>query len=148
MLKVLRDWIQRYFSDEEAVVLAVVLVLGFTVVLTLGNMLAPVLAGLVLAVLVLFRVPGQHYLRFPLTTFIPVAFLLAYLREGAYRVGYGDSLARMTMHVVPLAVLYVIAVTVANRSRPSSGAPAPAAGSEDPEVAPPGQAHDLAVSRS
>jgi putative permease len=51
MFKVLRDWMQRYFSDEEAVVLAVLLVLGFTVVLTLGGMLAPVLAGLVLAFL-------------------------------------------------------------------------------------------------
>ncbi len=39
------DWIQRYFSDEEAVVLAVLLFLAFTAVLTLGGMLAPVLAG-------------------------------------------------------------------------------------------------------
>ncbi|VVP15398.1 hypothetical protein PS876_03533 [Pseudomonas fluorescens] len=51
MFKVLRDWIQRYFSDEEAVVLAVLLVLAFTAVLTLGGMLAPVLAGMVLAYL-------------------------------------------------------------------------------------------------
>jgi putative permease len=51
MLKVLRGWMYRYFSDEEAVVLAVVLVLGFAVVLNLGGMLAPVLAGLVLAFL-------------------------------------------------------------------------------------------------
>lgn len=51
MLKVLRGWMYRYFSDEEAVVLAVVLALGFTAVLTLGGMLAPVLAGLVLAFL-------------------------------------------------------------------------------------------------
>ena len=51
MFKVLRDWIQRYFSDEEAVVLAVLLFLGFTAVLTLGGMLAPVLAGMVLAYL-------------------------------------------------------------------------------------------------
>ncbi|RLU06334.1 AI-2E family transporter [Pseudomonas prosekii] len=66
MFKVLRDWIQRYFSDEEAVVLAVLLILGFTAVLTLGGMLAPVLAGMVLAylmqglvvVLERWRVPG------------------------------------------------------------------------------------------
>lgn len=51
MFKVLRDWMQRYFSDEEAVVLAVLLFLAFTVVLTLGGMLAPVLAGMVLAFL-------------------------------------------------------------------------------------------------
>ncbi|MGE4408228.1 MAG: AI-2E family transporter, partial [Pseudomonas sp.] len=51
MLKVLRGWVHRYFSDEEAVVLAVLLFLAFAAVLTLGNMLAPVLAGLVLAFL-------------------------------------------------------------------------------------------------
>ena len=51
MLNVLRGWIHRYFSDEEAVVLAVLLVTAFAVVLTLGDMLAPVLAGLVLAFL-------------------------------------------------------------------------------------------------
>lgn len=51
MLKVLRNWVHRYFSDEQAVVLAVILLLGFTAILTLGGMLAPVLAGLVLAFL-------------------------------------------------------------------------------------------------
>ena len=57
MFKVLRDWIQRYFSDEEAVVLAVLLFLAFTAVLTLGGMLAPVLAGMVLAYLMQGLVP-------------------------------------------------------------------------------------------
>lgn len=51
MYKVFRDWVQRYFSDEEAVVLALLLVLGFAAILTLGGMLAPVLAGMVLAFL-------------------------------------------------------------------------------------------------
>ncbi|PTU72786.1 AI-2E family transporter [Pseudomonas mangrovi] len=51
MFKVLQNWVHRYFSDEQAVVLAVILLLGFTVVLTLGGMLAPVLAGLILAFL-------------------------------------------------------------------------------------------------
>ncbi len=62
MFKVLRDWIQRYFSDEEAVVLAVLLFLAFTAVLTLGGMLAPVLAGMVLAYLMqgLVVTPGTR----------------------------------------------------------------------------------------
>ena len=51
MVKVLRDWMHRYFSDEQAVVLAVLLILGFAAVLTLGGMLAPVLTGLILAFL-------------------------------------------------------------------------------------------------
>jgi putative permease len=65
MFKVLRDWMQRYFSDEEAVVLAVLLVLAFTIVLTLGGMLAPVLAGLVLAFLMQGMVVQLERLRVP-----------------------------------------------------------------------------------
>ena len=52
MLKVLQGWMQRYFSDEEAVVLAVILALGFTVILAFGSMLAPVLAAMVVAFLI------------------------------------------------------------------------------------------------
>jgi len=65
MFKVLRDWMQRYFSDEEAVVLAVLLFLAFTIVLTLGGMLAPVLAGLVLAFLMHGMVAQLERLRMP-----------------------------------------------------------------------------------
>ncbi|QAY92153.1 AI-2E family transporter [Pseudomonas sp. ACM7] len=65
MFKVLRDWIQRYFSDEEAVVLAVLLFLAFTAVLTLGGMLAPVLAGMVLAYLMQGVVVTLERLRMP-----------------------------------------------------------------------------------
>lgn len=67
-----------------------------------------VLAGLVAGALLFTRFPGQASLRFPVTTFLPLGFLLAFLREeGAYRANYTDSLSRMFMHVVPLAVLYV-----------------------------------------
>jgi hypothetical protein len=49
------------------------------------------------------------FLRFPVISYIPLGFLLAVFREGAYRVGPGDSLNRMWIHIVPLAILYVIA---------------------------------------
>jgi len=51
MLKVFKSWVQHYFSDEEAVVLAVVLALGFGIIISFGNKLAPLLTGLVLAYL-------------------------------------------------------------------------------------------------
>jgi len=50
-MQVITDWFRRYFSDPQVVFLAVALVLGFAVVLTMGNMLAPVLASLVIAYL-------------------------------------------------------------------------------------------------
>jgi putative permease len=76
MFKVLRDWMQRYFSDEEAVVLAVLLVLAFTIVLTLGGMLAPVLAGLVLAFLMQGMVVQLERLRMPEGAAVGLVFAL------------------------------------------------------------------------
>ncbi|MCE8020968.1 AI-2E family transporter [Halomonas sp. MCCC 1A11036] len=48
---VFKGWINRYFSDEEAVILLVLLVLGFAAVIFLGHMLAPFLTALVIAFL-------------------------------------------------------------------------------------------------
>ena len=76
MFKVLRDWIQRYFSDEEAVVLAVLLFLAFTAVLTLGGMLAPVLAGMVLAYLMQGLVVTLERLRVPGGAAVGLVFAL------------------------------------------------------------------------
>jgi putative permease len=50
-MQVITDWFRRYFSDPQVVFLAVVLILGFAVVLTMGHMLAPVLASIVIAYL-------------------------------------------------------------------------------------------------
>jgi putative permease len=48
-MQILTDWFRRYFSDPQVVFLAVVLVVGFAVVITMGHMLAPVLASIVIA---------------------------------------------------------------------------------------------------
>lgn len=50
-VEVIRNWFQRYFSDPQAVLLVVLLLVGFGVVLTMGKMLAPVLASIVIAYL-------------------------------------------------------------------------------------------------
>lgn len=51
MVNIFRGWLQRYLSDYEAIVLLLILIGGFAVVLTMGSMLAPALAALVLAFL-------------------------------------------------------------------------------------------------
>ena len=51
MIAVLKGWFHKYFTDPQAVLLAVLLVIGFTVVLTFGTMLGPVLIALVVAYL-------------------------------------------------------------------------------------------------
>lgn len=77
-----------------------------------------VVATLVVAVLVATpRSPARTALRFPLTTFVPFGMLLAYLREDAFRVGPGDSLNRMLLHLLPLAVLLVVATSLDVRDR-------------------------------
>lgn len=76
MIKVLRDWLHRYFSDEQAVVLAVLLILGFAGVLTLGGMMAPVLTGLVLAFLMQGVVTGLVRLRLPKIVAVWLVFAL------------------------------------------------------------------------
>ncbi len=51
MWKVLNAWYKKYLSDPQAVVLTILLIGGFTVVITMGNMLMPALAALVIAYL-------------------------------------------------------------------------------------------------
>jgi putative permease len=51
MLETINSWYKKYFSDPQAVVLTLILVVGFTVVLTMGKMLTPVLAAVVIAYL-------------------------------------------------------------------------------------------------
>lgn len=47
----IRNWFRRHFNNPQVVALALVLIAGFALVMTLGNMLAPVLASLVIAYL-------------------------------------------------------------------------------------------------
>lgn len=51
MRKIFSKWIDRYFSDEEALLLFVLLAGSLVVILTLGQALAPVFAGIILAFL-------------------------------------------------------------------------------------------------
>ena len=69
---------------------------------------AIVLTGLVALVLTTTRQPLRHHLAFPVLAFVPAAFAFAIARDGSYRVHPADSLNRMLLHVVPLAVLLVV----------------------------------------
>ncbi|CAO1667808.1 AI-2E family transporter [Halomonas sp. NYA30] len=48
---ILKSWVERYFSDEEALILLVVLVAGFAAIILFGRMLAPFFTALVIAFL-------------------------------------------------------------------------------------------------
>ena len=49
MLNVVRNWVDRYFSDEEAIVLLFLLLAGFGVIIVWGDILAPIIASIILA---------------------------------------------------------------------------------------------------
>ena len=51
MAHLLQRWLNKYLADPEAVTLAILLLLGFALVTLLGDILAPVLAGIVIAYL-------------------------------------------------------------------------------------------------
>ena len=51
MLKVFRSWMERYFADEEAVLVAVILVASMLVIATLGAVLAPMITAVIIAFL-------------------------------------------------------------------------------------------------
>lgn len=49
MINIIRYWFNRYFSDPEAVLLFVMLVVSFGIIITSGDILAPVFASIVIA---------------------------------------------------------------------------------------------------
>lgn len=50
-MNILRNWFRRHFSDPQVTALTIVLIVGFALVMMLGDMLAPVLASVVIAYL-------------------------------------------------------------------------------------------------
>ncbi len=81
MIELVKTWYNRYFSDPQAIILTAVLIVGATIVLTMGDMLLPVFASIVIAYLlegVVRRM--QHYGSKRLTSVILVfAIFVAFL---------------------------------------------------------------------
>jgi putative permease len=50
-MKLITEWFQRVFADRQAMILVIILALGTAVILLLGKMLAPVIAGAIIAYL-------------------------------------------------------------------------------------------------
>ncbi|MEZ5543202.1 MAG: AI-2E family transporter [Pseudomonadota bacterium] len=75
-MNIVYEWYHRTMSDPQAVILAVLLAAGFIVMLTLGQMLAPVLAGVVIAYLLDGVVEKIHRLGVPRVAAVVIVFLL------------------------------------------------------------------------
>lgn len=75
MIQIIQHWFQRYFSDPEAVLLFIILLLGFGFIIIFGGMLAPVLAGIVLAYLLESAVTGLVHWKVPRLAAVIIVFL-------------------------------------------------------------------------
>ena len=49
MFNIVRSWVDRYFSDEQALVMLALLLVSFAVILAWGDILAPVIAAVIIA---------------------------------------------------------------------------------------------------
>lgn len=59
MFEYLNSWYRRYFTDPQAALLVVMLVLGFAIVFIMGKMLAPLIAAIIIAYLL--EGPAQKF---------------------------------------------------------------------------------------
>jgi putative permease len=75
-MNILYEWYQRTVSDPQTVILVLLLAAGFIVMLTLGQMLAPVLAGVVIAYLLDGVVEKCHQLGAPRVSAVVLVFML------------------------------------------------------------------------
>ena len=75
-LNIIGGWLNRYFSQEDAVYLVVALSLVLVLLYTLGGALAPVLTGLVLAFLLEGMVSRLQSLRMPRIVAVNISVLL------------------------------------------------------------------------
>lgn len=75
MINIIRAWFNRYFSDPEAVLLLIVLILGFSLVIFMGEILAPVLASIVIAYLLDWVIVHMRPLKVPRLAAVILVFL-------------------------------------------------------------------------
>jgi putative permease len=76
MFRLIREWLDRHFSDPQILILGLLLVVGFVAIFFLGRMLVPVFASVVIAYLLDGIVTRFQSLRIPRTILVVIVFLL------------------------------------------------------------------------
>lgn len=76
MMEIVGRWLRKYFSDPQGVILAVLLAIGFAIVIFLGDILAPLLAGIVIAYLLEGVIAAFERRGVPRMALVLVAFIL------------------------------------------------------------------------
>ena len=96
MFQIFTDWYKEYFSNKEAVVLILLLAAGLTVVVTMGEVLAPVLTAIVLAYLL------QGLINYLVGHKVPplVAFIATYVLFFAAQMAFLFVLVPLTWNAI------------------------------------------------
>ncbi|SMF43475.1 putative permease [Alteromonadaceae bacterium Bs31] len=76
MIKIFQGWLERYFADEEAVLLAVILVASLLIVASMGVVLAPMIAAIIIAFLMQGLVTKLKLWGIPHNVAVSITFLL------------------------------------------------------------------------
>lgn len=76
MFNMIKSWFNRYFSDPQLVILALLLSIGFVLIFTLGDMLTPVFLSIIIAYLLEGMVAGLQKWKLPRFAAVVVVFIL------------------------------------------------------------------------
>ncbi len=100
MYDILRDWYARYFSDPQAVILSILLLVVFGLVWLIGDIMAPVIVALILAYLLESVVATMERWRLPRT--LASLFVLAMIIATSIIVLFGliPVLSQQTTSIV------------------------------------------------
>jgi len=85
MLEIFKKWYRRYLFEEESVLLLVLLTIAVILLMTIGDILAPVLAGIVLAYLAqglsgqLRKIGFPHWLTVAVSYLVFVGIFFGYI---------------------------------------------------------------------
>ena len=76
MFQLIRDWLDRHFSDPQILILSFIIIGGFVFVFFFGNMLLPVFASVVIAYLLEGMVAKLQTFRIPRIVCVIIVFIL------------------------------------------------------------------------
>ena len=88
MKQVLKKWFEQYFSNEEAVLLSIMLIVSFLVLATLGSILGPFIAAVIIAFLLQGLVNNLQKIGMPKLTsvsnYLFILFVCFYINTSDY----------------------------------------------------------------
>ncbi|MFB1489394.1 MULTISPECIES: AI-2E family transporter [unclassified Thiocapsa] len=99
-MKIVANWFRRYFSDPQIIFLAILLLILFAVVITMGRMLMPVLASIVIAYLLEGLVGQLERRGLPRLASVLVVYFAFLLFVALVLVGVVPSVSRQVTELV------------------------------------------------